>query len=302
MNQPLGSSSLQSRLHKHRKFASRLVDEKHDFIVYVPQAFNGYPNRFFPVLYLHDGQNLFDPETSFIKGNYWRVGETADTLIESGEVEPLVIVGIYNTGVKRIDDYTPVEDRRLGGGRADAYGQMLVEELKPFVAHQYRTLAGPENCGMGGSSLGGLVSLYLGMRYPDVFGNLAIFSPSVWWYNRAILDGGPTATGYRATHLARHWHERGPTGASRHARSETSPRQEGLETREELGVSRDRRWQAQRVRLGRTGRAHVEVPVSAETVSLESQWVAVSGDSNDQNRSVQDDRRWSQVRGVYSSR
>jgi len=187
MNQPLGSSSLQSRLHKHRKFASRLVDEKHDFIVYVPQAFNGYPNRFFPVLYLHDGQNLFDPETSFIKGNYWRVGETADTLIESGEVEPLVIVGIYNTGVKRIDDYTPVEDRRLGGGRADAYGQMLVEELKPFVAHQYRTLAGPENCGMGGSSLGGLVSLYLGMRYPDVFGNLAIFSPSVWWYNRAIL-------------------------------------------------------------------------------------------------------------------
>ena len=187
MIQSSAPSSLQSRLHKHQQFTSRLIDEKHDFIVYVPQVFNHDPNRFFPVLYLHDGQNLFDPETSFIKGNYWRVGETADALIESSEVEPLVIVGIYNTGVKRIDEYTHVEDRRLGGGRAGAYGQMLVEELKPFVAHHYRTLAGAENCGMGGSSLGGLVSLYLGMRYPDIFGNLAIMSPSVWWHNRAIL-------------------------------------------------------------------------------------------------------------------
>jgi predicted alpha/beta superfamily hydrolase len=187
MNHLSSSISLQSRLHIHEQFASQLIDEKHDFIVYVPQAFSDDPNRFFPVLYLHDGQNLFDPETSFIKGNYWRVGETADALIAAGEVEPLVIVGIYNAGVKRIDEYTPFEDRRLGGGQADAYGQMLVEELKPFVAHHYRTLAGPENCGMGGSSLGGLVTIYLGMRYPEVFGQLAVLSPSVWWRNRVIL-------------------------------------------------------------------------------------------------------------------
>jgi predicted alpha/beta superfamily hydrolase len=187
MTQSSSTNSLQARLHKHEKFASRLIDEKHDFIVYVPQVFNQDPNRFFPVLYLHDGQNLFDPETSFIKGNYWRVGEVADAMIESGEVEPLVIVGIYNNGVKRIDDYTPVEDRRLGGGKADAYGQMVVEELRPFVARTYRTLAGAENCGMGGSSLGGLVTLYLGMRYPEVFGKLAVFSPSVWWRDRVIL-------------------------------------------------------------------------------------------------------------------
>jgi predicted alpha/beta superfamily hydrolase len=179
--------SLQSRLHKHTQFASPLIAEKHDFIVYVPRAFNDDPNRFFPALFLHDGQNLFDPETSFIKGNYWRVGETADALIASGEVEPLVIVGIYNAGVKRINEYTPSEDKRLGGGRADAYGQMLVEELKPFVARNYRTLAGADNCGMGGSSLGGLVTMYLGMRYPDVFGKLAVLSPSVWWRDRVIL-------------------------------------------------------------------------------------------------------------------
>jgi predicted alpha/beta superfamily hydrolase len=185
--QPSGSDTLQSRLYRHTQFASRLIDEKHDFIVYVPRAFHQDPHRFFPVLFLHDGQNLFDPDTSYIKGNYWRVGETADALIESGEVEPLVIVGIYNNGPKRIDEYTPVEDRRLGGGKADAYGQMIVDELRPFIARQYRTLAGAENCGMGGSSLGGLVTIYLGMRYPDVFGKLAVLSPSVWWRDRVIL-------------------------------------------------------------------------------------------------------------------
>jgi predicted alpha/beta superfamily hydrolase len=137
---------------------------------------------------MQDGQNLFDPETSFIKGNYWRMGETADELIVTGQIEPLVIVGIYNTGEHRIDEYTPpVEDRRLGGGQADAYGQMLVEELKPFIDHSYRTLPGTQNCGMGGSSLGGLVSLYLGLRYTWIFGKLAVMSPSVWWHNRAIL-------------------------------------------------------------------------------------------------------------------
>ncbi len=187
MTQPYAPSSLQSRLHIHREFVSHLIDERHDFIVYVPQVFRDDPHRFFPVLFLHDGQNLFDPETSFIQGNYWRVGETADALIAAGEIEPLVIVGIYNAGPKRIDDYTPVEDRRLGGGRADAYGQMVVDELRTFVAHQYRTLAGAENCGMGGSSLGGLVTLYLGMRYPQVFGKLAVLSPSVWWRDRVIL-------------------------------------------------------------------------------------------------------------------
>ena len=186
-NRSTGSDSLRSRLHKHTQLASRLIDEKHDFIVYVPRAFKEDSNRFFPVLFLHDGQNLFDPDTSYIKGNYWRVGETADAMIASGEVEPLVIVGIYNNGPKRIDEYTPVEDRRLGGGKADAYGQMVVDELRPFIAQRYRTLAGPENCGMGGSSLGGLVTIYLSMRYPDVFGKLAILSPSVWWRDRVIL-------------------------------------------------------------------------------------------------------------------
>ncbi len=189
MNNPTAVTpvDLKSRLRLHQQFASRVEDEKHDFVVYLPPMYEAEPDRRYPVLYLQDGQNLFDPETSFIKGNYWHMGETADDLIVTGAVEPVIIVGIYNTGERRIDEYTPVEDKRLGGGQADAYGQMLVEELKPFVDHHYRTLPGTENCGIGGSSLGGLVTLYLALKYTWVFGKLVAMSPSVWWRKRAIL-------------------------------------------------------------------------------------------------------------------
>ena len=178
---------LPGRLHKHEQFISALIAEHHDLIVYVPPMYETEGERRFPVLYMQDGQNLFDPETSFIKGNYWRMGETADALIEAGAITPLIIVGIYNAGVKRMDEYTPVEDSRLGGGHADVYGRMLVEELRPFIDAQYRTLPGAENCGMGGASLGGLVTLYLGLQYPAIFSRLAVMSPSVWWRNRTIL-------------------------------------------------------------------------------------------------------------------
>ena len=181
------AGDLKSRLRLHTQFPSKVEDEKHDFIVYLPPMYDEQPDRRFPVLYMQDGQNLFDPETSFVKGNYWHMGETADHLTGTGEIEPLIIVGIYNSGEHRIDEYTPVKDRRLGGGEADGYGQMIVEELKPFVDHTYRTLAGKEHCGLGGSSLGGLVTLYLGLRYPWMFSKLAVMSPSVWWRNRAIL-------------------------------------------------------------------------------------------------------------------
>jgi predicted alpha/beta superfamily hydrolase len=179
--------SLASRLRLHKQFPSQVEEEKHDFIVYLPPMYDEQPERRFPVLFMQDGQNLFSPETCFTPGNYWRMGETADHLIGTNEIEPLIIVGIYNTGEHRINEYTPVQDRRLGGGQADAYGQMLVEELKPFVDHTYRTLPGAANCGMGGSSLGGLVTLYLGLRYTWMFSKLAVMSPSVWWRNRAIL-------------------------------------------------------------------------------------------------------------------
>ena len=178
---------LTARLRKHEQFVSAFVEQRHDLIVYLPPSYEAEAQRRFSVLYMHDGQNLFDGETSFIRGNYWRLGETADRLIEAGSIESLIIVGVYNAGEKRIDEYTPGKDKHLGGGKADCYGRMIVEELKPFIDATYRTLPGAEHCGMGGSSLGGLVTLYLGLRYPHVFSRLAVMSPSVWWRNRAIL-------------------------------------------------------------------------------------------------------------------
>jgi predicted alpha/beta superfamily hydrolase len=187
LTQPPAPGTLAARLNKHQQFVSRLVEDHHDLIVYLPPMYEAERGRRFPVLYMQDGQNLFDPETSFIKGNYWQLGETADALAASGAIDPLIIVGIYNAGLKRLDEYTPVEDKRLGGGNADAYGRMVVQELLPFIDAQYRTLPGAENCGLGGSSLGGLVTLYLGLQYPSVFSRLAVMSPSVWWRNRTIL-------------------------------------------------------------------------------------------------------------------
>jgi predicted alpha/beta superfamily hydrolase len=185
--QPPTPGSLAARLNKHQQFVSKLVEERHDLVVYLPPMYEAEGERRFPVLYMQDGQNLFDPETSFIKGNYWRLGETADALAAAGAIEPLIIVGIYNAGLKRLEEYTPVEDKRLGGGHADDYGRMLVQELKPLIDARYRTLPGAENCGLGGSSLGGLVTLYLGLQHPSVFSRLAVMSPSVWWRNRTIL-------------------------------------------------------------------------------------------------------------------
>jgi len=144
-------------------------------------------NPRYPVLYLHDGQNLFDPETAHIKGEHWRVGETASTLVADGVIEPLIIVGIYNTGEERIEEYTPTSDPTLGGGLADRYGRLIVEELMPFVDRTYPTLTGRGYTGIGGSSLGALVSIHLALAYPSMFGKLAAFSPSVWWGRRAIL-------------------------------------------------------------------------------------------------------------------
>lgn len=161
---------------KHSAFASAHLENTHDVIVYLPPGYYE-STRHYPVLYLQDGQNLFDPATAFA-GQEWHVDETADALIHQGAIEPLIIVGIYNAGEKRIDEYT--RHRRQ-------YGRMLVDELKPFIDSEYRTVTDSSNTGLGGSSLGALVSMALGLRHADVFGKLAIMSPSVWWDNRAIL-------------------------------------------------------------------------------------------------------------------
>jgi predicted alpha/beta superfamily hydrolase len=179
---------IQTDLRKHPGFESDYLSEPRDLVVYLPPGYEQEPQRRYPVLYLHDGQNLFEGATAFVPGQDWHVSDTAEERIKGGSVEPLIIVGIYNTGKHRIDEYTPTRDRKQGaGGDAPLYGQMLTRELKPFIDRTYRTLPDPANTGLGGSSLGGLVTLYLGMLHPDIFGKLAVLSPSVWWDNRVIL-------------------------------------------------------------------------------------------------------------------
>jgi predicted alpha/beta superfamily hydrolase len=179
----------------HKRFHSTLLNNDRDLVIYLPPGYDANPKARYSVLYLHDGQNLFDGATSFIPGKEWQIDETAQRLIATEKIEPLIIVGINNTGKDRIDEYTPVQDaKRKMGGKADLYGRMLVEELKPFIDANYRTIRDAQHTGLGGSSLGGLVSLYLGLKYPKVFGRLAIVSPSVWFADKHIVTNTKALT------------------------------------------------------------------------------------------------------------
>jgi len=164
----------------------------HRTIVYLPPNYERRPNRRYPVLYLQDGQNVFDGETSFIHGQEWFVDETAEWMIRTGQIEPLIIAAIYNAGDSRIDEYTPTIDESLHrGGKADAYLHFLITEIKPFIDRQFRTRRTAINTAIGGSSLGGLLSLYAGLKHPNVFGKLAVMSPSLWWDREMILERIP---------------------------------------------------------------------------------------------------------------
>ena len=170
-------------------------------MVYLPPGYDPAGVRH-PVLYLQDGQNLFDPATAF-GGNDWHADVTADSLICRGQIEPVIIVGIYHTGVRRVSEYTPTRDRRLGkGGKADRYAEMLVREIKPFIDHEYRTLKGALHTAVGGSSLGALASLIAALQFPRVFGQVAVLSPSVWWDGRSILAA---VRSYRSRFRPRIW-------------------------------------------------------------------------------------------------
>lgn len=164
-------------------FYSALLENSRQLIIYLPPGYGVDVNRRYSVLYMQDGQNLFDGTTSYVPGQHWHLNETTDNLIREGAIEPLIIIGIYNAGEHRIEEYTPTADLNFKvGGQANLYGRMLIEELKPYIDRTYRTNPDREHTGIGGSSLGGLLSLYLGlMRHSEVFGRVIAMSPSLWW-------------------------------------------------------------------------------------------------------------------------
>ncbi len=184
--------TLTGNIQRHAGFESHVLNNRRDVLVYLPRGYRRSIWKRYPVLYLQDGQNVFDAATAY-GGVEWGVDETAQRLIGSRLIEPLIIVAIYNTGKERIHEYAPTRgliDRaknRHSRGLARKYGKFLVEELKPFIDRTYRTLSKRESTGLGGSSLGGLATLCVGLQFPNVFSRLAVMSPSVWWDDEVIL-------------------------------------------------------------------------------------------------------------------
>ncbi len=155
-----------------------------DILVYLPPSYEGTPERRYPVLYMHDGQNLFDASTSF--SGEWGVDETMQEA--SGAGIEAIVVGIPNLGEQRVAEYSPFVDPEYGGGDGDAYLAFIVGTLKQRVDADFRTLPGREHTGIFGSSMGGLISLYGFFRHPEVFSFVGAMSPAFWFADRAIFD------------------------------------------------------------------------------------------------------------------
>jgi enterochelin esterase-like enzyme len=140
-----------------------------------------------PLLILHDGQNLFDPDRAHRPGHTWQVAETVEKLVESGRIPPIVVAGVDHAGKGRIREMTPTEGDHPGAGLGHRYGRFLVEELVPFLEQEYEVDPTAGNLSMGGSSLGGLVTLAVAQQYPGRFNRLLVMSPSVWWDDGVML-------------------------------------------------------------------------------------------------------------------
>ena len=188
-------------------WSSTLLGNTRVVYAYLPAGYDENTAARFCVLYMHDGQNLFDPALAF-GGVEWQVDETMDAASEAGRcagtatscgnvgdgggarcdtIADTIVIGVANT-TARIDEYTPTMDSSAGGGgRADLYLRALGEELRPMVDAMLRTRTARDDVAMMGSSLGGLVSAYAGVVHPETFGRIGAMSPSTWWDGRAIL-------------------------------------------------------------------------------------------------------------------
>lgn len=176
------ASPRSGRLVLHTQFASKILNNKRDVMVWLPPGYDSNRYRRYPVLYAHDGQNLFDPQTAYI-GIDWQIGKTAEALIQQKRVKPFIIVGLYNTPARQ-EEYTPIHGR--------SYAEFIIREVMPFIDHQYRTAQGRMKTGVLGSSLGGLISFYMAWWYPEYFSMAGCLSASwMWQGTRVFKDIAP---------------------------------------------------------------------------------------------------------------
>lgn len=195
---PVAAAGVTGELRMHAEVPSSVPQVRpRNVVVWLPPGYSdpSQDSTRHPVLYMHDGQNCFDPSTAFL-GREWRADEVADRLVREGRIEPVIIVGIWNTP-DRVADYTIDEDLEEDrtdrkpqgrGGRGDAYLRWIVEELKPAIDRGYRTRPDRGSTAMMGSSLGGLISLAAAERHPEVFGRIAAVSPSLWWNEGSVIE------------------------------------------------------------------------------------------------------------------
>jgi len=144
--------------------------------IYLPENYSATAKKKYSVIYMQDAQNLFDAKTSYV--GEWNVDEKLDSLKAQ-----VIVVGIEHGNDKRIDELTPYKNEKYGGGKADDYVDFIVKTLKPYIDKNYRTKPKAKNTTVMGSSLGGLVSYYAALKYPEVFGKVGAFSPSFWFSN-----------------------------------------------------------------------------------------------------------------------
>lgn len=172
------------RLTYHRKFHSAILGYDRDVVVWLPPNYEKQPEKRYPVIYAHDGQNLFDPATAFA-GVDWQLDEAAEALIHDQKIEPLIIVGLSNT-MGRLEEYTTK--------RGHKYAAFICNEVKPFIDKTYRTLPGREHTAVWGSSLGGLISFYIAWWHPEIFSMAGCLSGTWMWDNAAAIRFLETAT------------------------------------------------------------------------------------------------------------
>lgn len=168
------------------------LDRNRRIWIYLPQSYTS-SNKSFPVLYLLDGQNVFDANTSY--AGEWEVDETL-TKLENKGIETAIVVAIDNGGNHRFNEYSPYVHEEYGGGEGEAFLEFIVKTLKPKIDQTYRTLDNAKNTGIMGSSMGGLFAHYAHFKYPEVFGKAGVFSPSFWisdeCFANTVSQGNPT--------------------------------------------------------------------------------------------------------------
>jgi predicted alpha/beta superfamily hydrolase len=209
MRKTMKKNTITPNVHTLQHFYIPQLHRYRNIHIYLPPNYAQNGQRY-PVIYMQDGQNLFNAATAFARE--WKIDKSLNKLYAQKKA-PCIVVGIENGGQHRQDEYAPFQRGKMGGGNADNYLRFVTETLKPYIDHHYNTLINRENTGIAGSSMGGLLSFYAGVRYAHVFGKIGVLSPSLW-YNPQVYEMAK-----QPTQWVSQWYVSGSKTESKHMTS-----------------------------------------------------------------------------------